>query len=701
MSKNPESQQEAVRREIVEGELARFAQFIWRFRLGISAMLLAAAPQISIVEVPTLWYAAVVVGYLALMAAGRVAERWIPARRLGAATAVVDLAAVTLLFLPAPHPMPGAFLPFALPAVVMALYLGKRAAALMLAIGSAAFIIFVYPPAIAGFGQAVVVMGVLIAFTGFLMEMVSRLLEVRVFSAEAVLNATSLAESRNAALKQARTFHEASRGFMRARDGDDLAILATEAIHGALPARMVILALHQPDRDVLRIVASSGDIAYMPRNLRDWPVDRGITGHVFRTGQPHLANDTSIDPHYVEGIPGIGSEPCVPLKFEGSPAGLVSLCCAEKDAFHEGDLQALVMMATIIATAFENLDRFQHELRRRRAADQLRQFAKRLLELRTEKAVYELTAKEARQLFQAPHAAFWIVHDDLVTTAASAGPNGGIQIDDAPISAFPAAKQVCETGVPCILETIDDFEPNHPLSSYRHPSRARSIAAVPVDERGATTGVLMIGSDEESAFTEPDAELLATMAQQAAAALQDVRLYQEARQTSIRLQITGRITRLLSANLDRNRVWTDLAEHLGGLVEFDRLSLLEIDDDGRLSALRVAGAPSGEQETTFAGHVSEGSALGRVIENRMPALLNGSADSGAASEYMADRGFRSGLLMPILSQGRTTAILASGRGNRNAMTPTRSTRCAQSLISSPFQWRVRSNSRKWGANRRG
>jgi two-component sensor histidine kinase len=55
------------------------------------------------------------------------------------------------------------------------------------------------------------------------------------------------------------------------------------------------------------------------------PVSRGVLGKVMRTGQPVLLIDVHTDPDFLEAMPGITSEACVPL-FDGSrPVGALNI----------------------------------------------------------------------------------------------------------------------------------------------------------------------------------------------------------------------------------------------------------------------------------------------------------------------------------------------------------------------------------------
>jgi PAS domain S-box-containing protein len=79
-------------------------------------------------------------------------------------------------------------------------------------------------------------------------------------------------------------------------------------------------------------------------------LDRGIQGHIVRTGKPVLIEDTATEPTYIAG--GIRSIICVPLFSQGKVIGMLGIGSLD-GAFGETDLRVMTMLSEYISIAFE------------------------------------------------------------------------------------------------------------------------------------------------------------------------------------------------------------------------------------------------------------------------------------------------------------------------------------------------------------
>ncbi|HID62289.1 MAG TPA: GAF domain-containing protein, partial [Anaerolineae bacterium] len=85
-----------------------------------------------------------------------------------------------------------------------------------------------------------------------------------------------------------------------------------------------------------------------------WPLNKGIVGHVVRTGQPVLASDVTQDPDYVSVIPETRSQLTVPIRREDRVMGVISVESSKLAAFDEDDLTFMTRLADHAAIAIEN-----------------------------------------------------------------------------------------------------------------------------------------------------------------------------------------------------------------------------------------------------------------------------------------------------------------------------------------------------------
>lgn len=127
----------------------------------------------------------------------------------------------------------------------------------------------------------------------------------------------------------------------------DWALAVTESDTG-------VIAMTNEDRTGMVILAGRGYPEGISSSSQPWPLDKGITGRVIRTGRPALVPDVSQDPDYVEVIPSTRSQLTVPIMREEEVIGVITLESAEPGKFSEDDLNFMLRLADHAAIAITN-----------------------------------------------------------------------------------------------------------------------------------------------------------------------------------------------------------------------------------------------------------------------------------------------------------------------------------------------------------
>lgn len=109
-------------------------------------------------------------------------------------------------------------------------------------------------------------------------------------------------------------------------------------------AHCAILLLDN-ETELLRLAAGQGYQA--AARYLEIPVGRGVTGRCAATRQTQLVRDLlgPDAPHYIPGIPGARSELALPMVVEGKTVGVLNAESVEPDAFDEGSIQTLKLIA--------------------------------------------------------------------------------------------------------------------------------------------------------------------------------------------------------------------------------------------------------------------------------------------------------------------------------------------------------------------
>jgi GAF domain-containing protein len=180
---------------------------------------------------------------------------------------------------------------------------------------------------------------------------------------------------------------------------------------------------------------------------------------------------------------------------------------------------------------------------------------------------------------------------------------------------------------------------------------ARSELAVPVQIEGRLLGVINVESREVDAYSHADAQLLSTLASQAALALENARLYGRERRRVEEMAAVNRVARRVSATLDLQET---LDAVVGAAAELVPCTVAEIslwDAGQQMLVLQVV--RSTVQEMLPVGEIyppGEGY-TGRVVRHKRPLLV---PDVDAREDIQPDllpgeRPFKAYIGLPLLA----------------------------------------------------
>lgn len=115
---------------------------------------------------------------------------------------------------------------------------------------------------------------------------------------------------------------------------------------------------------------------------------------------------------------------------------------------------------------------------------------------------------------------------------------------------------------------------------YLNVSDSRSLLIVPLVSRDRPIGVITGTSTTIEAFTEQDASILSLFADQAASAIENARLFQQAHQQIGELGALHRVSQLVSSSLDLEQVFQTLYEEVARLMPADSFLVALTRPDG-------------------------------------------------------------------------------------------------------------------------
>ena len=117
-----------------------------------------------------------------------------------------------------------------------------------------------------------------------------------------------------------------------------------------IDAKAGSIALMNRDDNSLVLMATR-NYTYVPQSL---PLDKGLAGHVARTGHPVLVNDVTQDQRYIAGCPDTKAQLSVPIRRENEVIGVINLESPRKDAFSILHLDSATRLADHAVIAISN-----------------------------------------------------------------------------------------------------------------------------------------------------------------------------------------------------------------------------------------------------------------------------------------------------------------------------------------------------------
>ncbi|MBN1681171.1 MAG: GAF domain-containing protein [Anaerolineae bacterium] len=130
-------------------------------------------------------------------------------------------------------------------------------------------------------------------------------------------------------------------------------------------SHVAAVALVNPDRTQLKFLSGYGydPVVWEQMKKEPWPLEKGITGRVVRTGEAIVTPDVTVDPDYVAIEASMRSQLAVPLTREDRVIAVITLHSRNLDGFSTGNLDFVQRLAARAAVAIDNANLFDQTRR--------------------------------------------------------------------------------------------------------------------------------------------------------------------------------------------------------------------------------------------------------------------------------------------------------------------------------------------------
>jgi GAF domain-containing protein len=233
-------------------------------------------------------------------------------------------------------------------------------------------------------------------------------------------------------------------------------------------------------------------------------------------------------------------------------------------------------------------------------------------------------------------------------------------------SEFPHA-QAIRAGTPFnVADAQTDGRLLEDARGYAHVRGYRSWIVVPMLRQNEAIGAIGVTRREAGGFTEDEIALLQTFADQAVIAIENVRLFNETKESLERQTATAEILRVISqSQTDTQPVFDAIVRSAVRLCAGGFGSMLRIENDTIRLLAAYNPAPEGSKliESRFPAPVSEHSLVALAARSGEVVHSPDTAIDPRSSQHAVPRalGVRAQLTVPLLREGKTVALLNVAR----------------------------------------
>ena len=397
----------------------------------------------------------------------------------------------------------------------------------------------------------------------------------------------------------------------------------------------------------------------------------------------HYSDVLALPPDEYPGVPlyqkrfGFRAILVVPLMREGKAWGALLIWRREPRPFSADQIALLQTFADQAVIAIENVRLFEET---KEALDQQTAISEILRVISSSptdvQPVLEAIAERAARLCDAAVASMYLIDGEHLRLLASKGPTPDLvhNVDVLPIDPHSLSGRAvleCKTiHVPDLLAARADF----PLS-YEIAERLghRTVVVIPLVREGKPFGTILLRRREVRAFSEHEIALLRTFGDQAAIALENVRLFNETKEALDQQRASGEVLAAISSSIaDTTPVFERILASCERLFAGKVVQILLVGEDGLIHLSAHHGNTAAQIEHLFPIPLDESSATGTAILRRTavhyPDVAGGRDVPPRAREGWSILGIKAAIGAPMLWEGKGMGSILVGRDYVGAFT---------------------------------
>jgi PAS domain S-box-containing protein len=459
--------------------------------------------------------------------------------------------------------------------------------------------------------------------------------------------------------------HRISQDIVRfGQDFEQIYLAIHEAAGKLMPCDVFIIALRdeESDRNISVYTVEAGTRL----ESKNMSTKAGLTGSVINKGISivlrHESEIAEMDVVHFGSSRHVQSVVAVPMRVAGRVVGMISAQCYEPGAYNAEEQALLEMLAAHAATAIENGRLFESEQKRRQEAENLRQAATAMSSTLDPDQVLKEILKALKQVIHYDNSSVFLQEGDWLRLAVC---QGFPEAEKLTGLKFPASDelfgQIKSTKRPVIIE---DSQKDPRFQNWGSLFQVRGWMSVPLITRGTVMGYITLDHYEPGAYDERIVPTAMAFANQAAAALENARLYQEQTRRSKIIETLADIANEIATTRDVPAALDQITQRALDLLNANHVAIYLVQDDNATLKTVSAHGLYRRELMSHTRRIGEG-ITGNVFLNGRPEIVNDTSEDPRRVTVPGtpekEEKLESLVCAPLILRGNTIGVINAWR----------------------------------------
>lgn len=359
--------------------------------------------------------------------------------------------------------------------------------------------------------------------------------------------------------------------------------------------------------------------------------ENSIVAHVCRSRLPLYIPNVAADPRWVVIDPQIRSGIWVPIEHENQLRGVLGIMSSRVNGFSAQDERLLVLFANQASVAMENARLFSEAQRQLQELSLLNQISANLNQPLALEQVLNNTLRELANALHVDRGGVSILSQSrqqlLIVAEYNPAQGRSLLGKTVPVADNPWLDYIRRERRPLALADVENEPVLGNMAASLRDIGARSVLIVPLISQDQIVGAIGLDSvNNQRTFTEAEIVLAQTIANQAAAATEKARLFEETRRRADRLAVLNRIASAVNLTLQLDEVLDVIYREVTAAVTADAFFIVLCDTATNELDYRIL-VDQGVREAPVRRPLSDGFAA-KIIRTRQSLLIRNLEEEG-------------------------------------------------------------------------